>query len=211
MSNKHPRELHSLLKFVQEKSSFWVPAVNILEIGCGHQSIFEQYSLPSPCSVVAIDRESSLIERAKKNFPYTTVDYQCEDLLHFSSDIKFDLIIDSHSLHFNIGNGQIESYLIKVDELLADNGTFMGEVMTYNKGLLFELPYYFDHHEYLLHKMVGDKFIPQRSILTAYLWEQKLLNQFKIEYFYVDQGLCFDLPKLLESKVSLLKFICKKS
>jgi cyclopropane fatty-acyl-phospholipid synthase-like methyltransferase len=210
MSTKHPIELRSLQKFIEQKKDFWLPALNILEIGGGAESLFEQITLGGPCRIISIDREKSQSDLAKKNYPYSEIEYIHSDLSDFTTTNTFDLIVDAHSLHFSIGESEISNYLSTVSKLLSQDGTFMGEVMTYNKGILFETPYYFDHSNYQLYKIVEDRFVAQRSILTAYQWEQHLLKYFDIKFFYVDQGLCFDLPKLLESKVSLLKFICKK-
>ncbi len=207
--SKHRLEIDSFQKFILEKSRLWLPAVSILEIGAGERSLFEEFLVEWPLVITALERDATEWKKALDWQSDPRITYLQSDLFDFKTADRFDLIVDAHSLHFSIGK-QIEEYLQKVDSLLSAEGTFLGEVMTYNKGLEFALPYYFDTRDYILYKLVDDAFVAQRSILTALMWEEYLLKFFKIEYFYIDQGLCFDLPKVVNSKVSLLKFICKK-
>lgn len=203
---------YSLLKFLEDKQDRVTDSKKILEIGCGNASVFEKVNtLCEDSTVLAIDIARSAIETAKEFSKKEYIRYVQASWDDLYDSAEYDLIVDSHLWHCYTNRQQRDNYLAKISLLLKDGGSFLGETMAYNKGLEFDMPYFFNSEESILYKYYKEAWHQQRSILPVYELEQELLKYFSIEYFYIDSTLEFQIEGIKKSHISSLKYICKKS
>ncbi len=209
-NNPQQTTSRSLIRFLTEHYSRWSGRKRILEVGCGNKSLFESAFLQEEFEVLAIDSSLEAITTAKNNNNDSRIRYLTCAVEELESLDGFDLIVDSHLLHFCIKEDIRQLYLKKVRDMLNDDGLFFGESMVYNKGLEFSAPYYFNSSEYILYKHYEEEWVAQRAIMPVYDLEQNLLQYLKIQYFYIDSSSEFQLEHIVNSHVAAVKFICGK-
>lgn len=101
-----------------------VSAQNILEIGCGTGIFSRRIVTAFPqANVLLTDIASSMVEFCKKRFAGNScIDYICADGEHFSSNMKFDLIVSSMTLHWFLN---IKNSFQRIMEYLTPGGQFV--------------------------------------------------------------------------------------
>ena len=174
----------NIVSFVKEFSQLEkAKGVDILEVGCGRGSLIPALTDGLVCGTLkAIDFSSVAIDQAKE---YTNkVLFECEDILFYEDSMKYDLIIDSHLFHCLEGVQALDSYLLKVCNLLKPGGKFFLETMVAGRDFLnFHKENYNDSKLY-----IDGKF--SRTILTNGELESLLLSSgLKITYLYFPQDL----------------------
>ncbi|MDD0852378.1 class I SAM-dependent methyltransferase [Halobacteriovorax sp. GB3] len=101
----------------------------VLEIGCGDGAVIKDIpnKLFKNCDYLGIDLSTNAIGLAIKNNP--SFNFQNVDILNFESSRQFDIIIDSHCLHFLTEALERKRYFSKVSDLLKDEGLYVVETM----------------------------------------------------------------------------------
>lgn len=177
--------MSSYLRFIENKVGD-LNQFNILELGCGDHSLFEGLNLSN---VTAIDKSVDKILSA----PDTSIKYLAMDMAELTFETKFDLIIDSHALHFIVDFESRNLVYKNIFDSLDEEGKLIAEVM--------------------IKKNSSDSYFcfPERIVLSSFEIEEELIkNGFKIIYFSVIPNLYFldDVSK--KNTCDLLRFIAQK-
>ncbi len=129
---------------------------NVLEVGCGSKSLFENW--PSYCEKIAataLDCSSTAIKKAKLQLPYSKINYQIVDITdpnilnipngQLSFLIPQDLVLDGHALHFIKDLGHRKTAFKNIYNILKQNGLFVAECTirtnSFQASEYFYLPY----------------------------------------------------------------------
>lgn len=162
---------------------------NILDLGCGTRSIFEEIKLERT-KITAIDFSSSAIKLARQHsqqkeiINYEVIDLE-QDLLPSNT---FDLIFDSHCLHCIEDLGSREKVWKSLYQSLKQGGLLAAEMMVQVIG--------------------NDVRFPHKHIPNARDLELEIINKgFKIIYFTIERSRQFangqescDLVRVLAQK-----------
>ena len=165
------------------------PLTNILELGCGTKSVFEEIKLERT-QITAIDFSTLAINLArqhsqsKENINYEVKNLE-QDLLPRNS---FDLVFDSHCLHCIEGIISREKVWINLYQCLKQGGLLAAEMMVQASGDEVRFPH---------------KHIPNARDLELEI----INNGFKIIYFKIEHSRHFangqescDLVRVLAQK-----------
>ena len=191
-SNPRYATTFSIIQFLETSPiDIFKNVKSILEIGCGECSVFENFDREEIIEITSIDLSEEAINRAILNQKNTKINYSCKNLFELDFSKKFDLIIDSHFLHYLISETKRAQALSFINSLLSSEGYFLGETMTSHKKMAFSETYYFDLKDEVLFKFFEDKLIPQKMIKNSINIEKELLVSFDILYFYINSGLKF--------------------
>lgn len=133
----------SLLGFLKNELSPYlinrnIVLENILEIGCGSQSLFEVWPISNKnIKKTAIDCASTAIKKAKAQLPYSDVFYQVADITDeelltipsglLSALVPQDLVLDGHALHFIKDKEHRKMAFKNIYHLLKKDGLFVAE------------------------------------------------------------------------------------
>jgi SAM-dependent methyltransferase len=139
-----------------------IQPTSLLEIGCGMGRLFPLYQNKIKC-IYGIDLSDEMIHLAQQRFPDTNL--FIKDIVSFSFDIKFDVIIVSNSLLKHIDNSEDRNCVIRnMKSHLSTNGIIV-----------------FDHSDYLYYEKETTDWIPaENSIITTWIPnEDSILNGFQ--------------------------------
>lgn len=191
-----PSPNDSLLEFYNQeiKKRLKAHPLNILEVGCGTQSIFCHES--GDFDVLGIDVSPSAIELANQNNTSKKIKYECLDVTELDFNEQFDLVYDSHCFHCLTDSLDREKALKNIYKALKPGGIFALETMTSHKLMSFDPPYLFQDN--ILYRLFtnasfvdlkffdGAPFLPVRRIDHAIKIEEDVLKaNFKIIFLYV--------------------------
>ena len=152
----------------------------ILEVGCGQISLFENFD---QFDITAIDFAAEAIRRTPKE---SKVHYLHADIFEYSPKQKFDLIFDAHLFHCLSLSGEMEEYLLKIKTLMQPQGIFAMEVMVQSEEMQFEFDQFFDYSDGILY----ENELPIRKILPEVEIEKMIIDAgFKMKFFRVEPGL----------------------
>ena len=186
----------SLQQFFNEKilSLLKIDTPQILELGCGTQSLFESILHPQ-ITVTAIDFSSEAIHLASTSYD-SRITYLCASI---SSDElfdqtllrpeSFDFIYDAHCLHCLVDPEERRVAFVNIKKLLKQTGLFASEMLITS------------------HSTVGRSKVKYEA--SAYDLEQEFIQSgFKIKYFFVlpgsfieSEGRRFDVLRVILEKV----------
>lgn len=166
---------------------------NILEIGCGSYSLFEEVSVHES-KVLAIDYSATAIAKAPtashgSKIQYKLMDISQENLGFFS---LFDLVFDSHCFHCLMDEKERAQAFVNVFCSLAEGGIFCAEMMVQKP-----------HHK---------TSIPYKNIKEAREIEEEITRSgLKICYFMIHSHLSFT-HRIGESEIEsdVLRVIARK-
>ncbi len=180
--------------------------INILELGPGEKSIFENrdwnlfYGRPN--SIVALDKNVAKIVALPGELPPLPNDF----LNYVQGDItekipggEYQLIFDSHCIHCLIDAEDRAKAWKNIFNALRPGGRVAGEMMVAHKFMQFNPPFFYAEAERILYKIVGETLRPLRKILSHLEVEQEILSAgFEIEYFFFAKGRKFSFDPAYE-------------
>lgn len=116
--------------------------INILDLGCGSKSIFEEINLERT-NIMAIDFSSSAINLARQHSQSKEIiKYEVMDLEHDLLPVNsFDLVFDSHCLHCIKGLGSREKVWNNLYQSLKQGGILAAEMMVQAIGAEVRFPH----------------------------------------------------------------------
>lgn len=129
---------------------------NVLEIGCGTQSLFEVWPVSNKnMEKTAIDCAATAIKKAKTQLPYSDVSYQVADITDsdlltipsglLSTLVPQDLVLDGHAIHFIKDKDHRKTAFKNIYHLLKKDGLFVAECTirtnSFQTSDYFYLPY----------------------------------------------------------------------
>ncbi len=141
---------------------------NVLELGCGNYSLFEECKLNA--KITAIDFSPVAIDQA----PKSNIIYQMRSITDeiFFSEGEFDLIFDSHCMNCLVEHWDRERAFNNIFKTLKNDGIFAGEFM--------------------VQPINGKVEVPLKMIKTARELEEEILShKFKIIYFMISKDSSF--------------------
>ncbi len=187
-----------------------IEEIQILEIGCGERSCFNDTEL----NVIAIDKSEVKIQKAKSVNNNGMISFLNYSIFDVELEDDIDLVADPHCLHCLTGE-DIHSALGIINTALKSNGILASEVMISHSNMKFDdMDLLFDSPRLLYQH--GNKVEQIRTILSANDWEELLSeNGFKIEEFIVFEQFNFSAhpyrEQSLQTDPQVLRFIAKKS
>ncbi|MEH0861171.1 class I SAM-dependent methyltransferase [Halobacteriovorax sp. DPLXC-1] len=105
-----------------------------LEVGCGQGLQLSSFKF---FETLGIDRSQEAIKKASLNFPQGS--FKCLSSLSLNElEGEFDLILDSHHIHYLSSKDDISHYLENVFQKLSVGGLFCMEAMVSHKKMLLE-------------------------------------------------------------------------
>lgn len=121
--------------------------LNVIEIGCGPGDfalIFKD-KFKERVQVTAID-PSDDIEKAQAKSTGNDVKFERSDIFKFTSDVKYDLVMFTKSLHHCI---PVDQAVKNAYNLLSDDGVFFAEEIYVDKMNAKEITWFFDRVDLL--------------------------------------------------------------
>jgi len=99
----------------------------IIDVGGGDSFLVDHLLALGYSNITVLDLSESAIERAKERLGSkgSIVNWICSDICDFNTDEKFDIWHDRACFHFLIDNADIQVYVSKVNQFLAEKGTFI--------------------------------------------------------------------------------------
>lgn len=90
--------LYRLNRFVNERDL--IPS-RMLDVGCGSGALTEQVADDyDTAQVVGIDRSEAQIEKARRDHNHSRVSYEVADIVEYSHDERFDIILSNSTMHW---------------------------------------------------------------------------------------------------------------
>ena len=173
---------------------------NILDFGCGYGRMSRWLIEEGADSVIGLDTNEKMIMRAKKDGETLSLKFMSGDILDFSENKSFDMILCCWVLQHIVDENYLLKVLQKLRKLLKSNGQFilMERIRSENEGEL--------------EKGMPDNFIRKRT-LNDY---ERLLNQtgFKIirwqPFRLTKQHLLITIvKKIIGERMWLFKYIAR--
>ena len=130
------------------------PNPTILDLGCGSGFPYDTYFSGQGLSLTGIDFSDKQIALARKNNPTAT--YIAEDISHFETNQKFDLVLALFSI-LHIPRSEQKALFEKIHSFLNDGGVFLFTISDKPEGELIQREFtgenmlwsYFDYATYI--------------------------------------------------------------
>ncbi len=203
----NPHLSPSLLSFLKNEVTPYlernkISLENILEIGCGTQSLFEVWpnvfyeinKTAIDCSKVAIYKNKNLHPNSKTT--YLVADITNKALLSFpngelSNLIPQDLVLDGHAYHFIKDQEHRNIGLRNTRNLLKSGGLFVGEMAIRTNSMqtsdAFHLPYAHEIENELLQNGFMIKMFIIRPGLHLETLERGMIERFEVVSFIAEK------------------------
>lgn len=150
--------LQSLVAKAIELSS--IPIERSLEVGCGQGLQLLGFNISS---FFGIDISDTAIKKATHNFP--NIEFKVLSSLELDLlEGEFDLILDSHHIHYLNSKNEVEHYLGLVYQKLSLGGVFCMEAMISHKNLVID-----DLDVCVLDAMEYEKLFIEKGFRITYL------------------------------------------
>ena len=171
---------------------------NVLEIGCGTQSLFEVWPINNKhIKKIAIDCASVAIKKAKTLLPYSEVSYRVADITDpdllvipnglLSELVPQDLILDGHAIHFIKDAEHRKIALKNIYHLLKKDGLFVAEstirTNSFQTSDYFHLPYAHELEDELLRAGFELKIFIVKPGLHLDSFERGVVERFEVVTF----------------------------
>lgn len=169
--------------------------LQILEVGCGIQSVFNNIELSDlKVEVNAIDFCQTAIDLSQKFNTKKNISYYNKNISSITDTNCFDCVVDAHCLHCIPNEDDYHQALNNIYHSLKRNGIFALETMVAHKKMSFDDGYHFCRDTKILWKekvsaATTTTDIPVRRIEDCLSLEQILLSiGFQIIYFICPVG-----------------------
>ena len=171
---------------------------NVLEIGCGTQSLFEVWPVSSKHMIkTAIDCSATAIKKAGAHLPYSEVSYKIADITDqslltmpsglLSTLVPQDLVLDGHAIHFIKDKEHRKIAFKNIYHLLKRDGIFVAECTirtnSFQSSDYFHLPYAHELEDELLRAGFDIKVFIVKPGLHLESYETGVVERFEVVTF----------------------------
>jgi SAM-dependent methyltransferase len=186
--------------------------LNVIEFGCGINPAVREFSFHD---YLGVDINLGSPSYNQNNFPeHEFISADISSSIELNK--KYDLAIDSHLLHCLTKLEDRKQYYNNIKSILAENGSFVAEVICYDKSVKFPFDYSFDgeiiyktSHEIEDQYLIGGVF-PYRWLADPRDVEAELLAMgFKIDFFMIRTDLRLELFPNDKFPVNNWPYLCQ--
>lgn len=168
---------------------------NILEIGCGTQSLFEVWPiLQKDVKATAIDCSPNAIAKARSLLPNSKVCYQVADITDLdlltiptgalANLVPQDLILDGHAIHFVKDKDHRKALFKNIYHLLKKDGMFVAECTirtnSFQASDYFYLPYAHELEDEILRAGFDIKIFIVKPGMHLESYERNVVERFEV-------------------------------